>query len=395
MVEFGEKVPHRINRKALTKEYKLDGRWDEVYFMGVKWRTGESWIATSGGICKARAIRRVGGHRRWDAEGLLQVKDVPWDHVQKDADPGEVRVRWLDPSLLPKPVIADDDGPKRRRARLNQEDFYKFGFTNRCLGCQADSPHTEHCRARLENEMRNTTEGQVRLQKAKERLDTEMAEKLKKLTDKAQGERGSGRREGSAPKRPRKDLPCEIGTGSSSSSTAPAASTMDTSVDDSYNRAAPAGESDERDSKKQKPGDESEHMEVSHVERMTQEDYVCSVNDVSDMCEETSDDVQGAVTDMNFYDETTGELFNQRLVRDAEDEELQRFKKMGVCDYVDRQTAHQDGDCFFVKDRWVRVNKGTKTNPHMKCRLVAQESLGTVPGWTSSTQIPQVSVVSS
>ena len=133
MVEFGEKVPHRINRKALTKEYKLDGRWGEGYFMGVKWRTGESWIATSGGICKARAIRRVGGHRRWDAEGLLQVKGVPWDHVQKDADPGEARVRWLDPSLLPKPVIADDDGPKRRRARLNKEDFYKFGFTNRCV----------------------------------------------------------------------------------------------------------------------------------------------------------------------------------------------------------------------------------------------------------------------
>ena len=34
--------------------------------------------------------------------------------------------------------------------------------------------------------MRNTVEGQVRLQKAKERLDTEMVEKLKKLTDKAQ-----------------------------------------------------------------------------------------------------------------------------------------------------------------------------------------------------------------
>ena len=39
--------------------------------------------------------------------------------------------------------------------------------------------------------MRNTTEGRVILQKAKERIDTEMAEKLKKLTDKAQG--GEGR----------------------------------------------------------------------------------------------------------------------------------------------------------------------------------------------------------
>ena len=83
MVEFGEKAHHRFNRKALTKEYKLDGRWYEGYFMGIKWRTGESWIATSGGILKASAIRRVGGHRRWDAEVLLQVKGARWDHVQK------------------------------------------------------------------------------------------------------------------------------------------------------------------------------------------------------------------------------------------------------------------------------------------------------------------------
>ena len=72
--------------------------------------------------------------------------------AQKDADPGEVRVRWLDPSLLPKAVVAEDDGPKRRLARLNKEDFYKFGFTDPCLGYQAmmqggvTRPHTEHCR---------------------------------------------------------------------------------------------------------------------------------------------------------------------------------------------------------------------------------------------------------
>ena len=126
---------------------------------------------------------------------------------------------------------------------------------------------------------------------------------------------------------------------------------MDTSVDDSSKRAASAG------------------MEVSFVERMMQEDFVWSVNDVSDMCEETSKDVQRAVTDMNFYDETTGELFNQRLVREAEDEELQRFK--GVYDYVVRQTAHQNGEGVFVKVGWVR-EQGYE-DPHMKCRLVAQE----------------------
>ena len=42
VVEFGEEVHHCISRKALAKEYKLDSRWSEGYFMGVKWRSGDS-----------------------------------------------------------------------------------------------------------------------------------------------------------------------------------------------------------------------------------------------------------------------------------------------------------------------------------------------------------------
>ena len=155
--------------------------------------------------------------------------------------------------------------------------------------------------------------------------------------------------------------------------TVPAASTMDTSVDDSSKRAASAGESDERDPKEQKPGDESEHTEVSHVERMMQEDLVWSVTDVSDMCEETSGYVRRAATDMNFFNETTGELFNQPLLREAEDEGLQRFKKM-VCmtTWTGTPRIRTVRASLSKSDGYV-VNKGTLTNPHMKCRHVAQE----------------------
>ena len=111
------------------------------------------------------------------------------------------------------------------------------------------------------------------------------------------------------------------------------------------------------------------------------------------MCGETSEDVPRAVTNMNFYDETSGELFNQRLMRGAEDEELQSFKKMAVYDHMDRQTAHQDGEGIFVKVRWVRVNKGTKTNPHMKCRLVAWSQDGRALRKYPKSQFYQVSNV--
>ena len=64
------------------------------------------------GVCNSSALRSVGGHRRWDAIGLLQVKGVPSDHVQKDAQSGKVRVRLLDPSQLSTPVEPKDDGTK-------------------------------------------------------------------------------------------------------------------------------------------------------------------------------------------------------------------------------------------------------------------------------------------
>ena len=62
--------------------------------------------------------------------------------------------------------------------------------------------HAQNTAEREESEMRNNMEGQARLQEAKGRPDTDMAEKLKKLTVET------------VPKRPRKDPRCEIGTGS-------------------------------------------------------------------------------------------------------------------------------------------------------------------------------------
>ena len=114
-------------------------------------------------------------------------------------------------------------------------------------------------------------------------------------------------------------------------------------------------------------------METSQMERLMQEDFSWCLGSVSDMCERDPPDVKQVVTDMAFYDETAGEALDQRLVREAETEELSRFSKMGVYEHVDRQEAMRDPDGIFVNVKWVRVNKGTKQKPQIKCRLVAQE----------------------
>ena len=76
------KVHCKFNLQARPWDFKLDGRWGEGYFVGVKWSVGESWTATKDGIFKTSAVRGVGGHRRWDGEGLLHIKCVPWNHSQ-------------------------------------------------------------------------------------------------------------------------------------------------------------------------------------------------------------------------------------------------------------------------------------------------------------------------
>ena len=58
MVAFcSVKVHCKFNLQARLRDFKLDGRWGEGYFVAVKWSVGESWTATKDGIFKTSAVR--------------------------------------------------------------------------------------------------------------------------------------------------------------------------------------------------------------------------------------------------------------------------------------------------------------------------------------------------
>ena len=66
----------------------------EGYYLGKVWRTGEAVIGCEKGVVKSGTIRRVGGHRRWDGEGLGKVRGVPWKwKPEEEEEP--MKVRWL------------------------------------------------------------------------------------------------------------------------------------------------------------------------------------------------------------------------------------------------------------------------------------------------------------
>ena len=50
---------------------------------------------------------------------------------------------------------------------------------------------------------------------------------------------------------------------------------------------------------------------------------------------------------------------NPEKVTAGEQAERERFKKMGVYEYVKRDVAMSDPEGNFVKVKWVRTNKGT------------------------------------
>ena len=458
VVEFGEKVHYRMNLKNLPREQKLEPRWEEGFFLGVKWRTGECWIGTPTGVVRASAIRRVGGHRRWDAQGLLGVKGVPWDHVQKDARPGEVRVTWLDPNLLAKPDAAPDGPPRRRRVYLQRQDFYKHGFSSDCAGCKAiingweSRPHTESCRTRMEQCLESSDISKAKVLRAKARLDEEMVRMTEPLIDAPEGQ---------VVKRARVTEPSPKGASASSSSHNTQGPMVDASVLSHSKRgiesepepvskkpkgpepdtdmlghpkrgAESESESADKRPKSQQPdmdvgltcvvhepsqtprrrgwtgcqsalksrgressasalslpscgasrsrpilcdGGESSlsDIEPSRAERMMQEDFEWRLQSVSTMCDGDSDVAKRALADMTYFDENTGERLDPRLVAEGEAEELGRFAKMGVYGYADRAAAQNDQEGVFVNVKWVRVNKGTRERPQVKCRLVAQE----------------------
>jgi hypothetical protein len=91
---------------------------------------------------------------------------------------------------------------------------------------------------------------------------------------------------------------------------------------------------------------------------------------LEDMCEPIEPSLQNHYNERRFYDENAGEELDPVLVARACEDELQRFKKMKVYRLVLKTEAKQGK---IAKVKWVRTNKGAKTAPEVRCRLVAME----------------------
>ena len=411
IVEFGERVHHRRNVKGQIATNKLEQRWDEGFYLGADWRSGEAFVGTSHGVVKAGVIRRVGAHRRWDAEGLLGVRGVPWRRTP-EAEDEEVTVTMIP---MPEREVKRQEvqpGPtvKARRTYLKKEDFFTHGFTNGCPACQmiiagttpsqgGNKPHTAACRARMETALAQTDEGQARLHASKERCnqaaskamgetlgeDLPDAKRTRTCTSAASSSGASGQGGGVHGGQKRVGEQC----GDAHLDARPASKASRNQENQNKRECEHPAPTDTKkprgDTSLSQEGtgkgddmlgeemDTLDALGIQHIERSLQEDFTWTISHVDDMCEDVDPDVQRAGTGIEYWDDVHGSRLDPKLVAQAEEDELRRFGKMKVYEYINRKEAEQDPEGIFVKTRWVRTDKGTEEEPKVRARLVAQE----------------------
>jgi hypothetical protein len=146
-------------------------------------------VGDSKGVWKTRTIHRKPFEERWAEKLSEMVVGVPWNTSDEDMKADGPKMQ----EVMVMPWRGADEsasGIERegvpRRLRIVKEDLYAYGFSQNCPGCKAvlqngkvARNHTEACRRRIENEMKNDP----RMAKTKDRLDDFYARAIETAED--------------------------------------------------------------------------------------------------------------------------------------------------------------------------------------------------------------------
>ena len=79
LVEIGERVYFMPNRPGGARQAKLDPKWQDGTFIGIRDRSDEMLIMTPSQVYKTRNVRRRPEWERWDFDFLTTLKGAPWN----------------------------------------------------------------------------------------------------------------------------------------------------------------------------------------------------------------------------------------------------------------------------------------------------------------------------
>ena len=158
VVEFGEKAAflpvaaRREGRVAGDAERMMDG-----IFVGHHERTGASLFLSERGLLRGTRVQRKTADQRWDNEFIRKCRGVPWILIGEEP---EVRPPPVPAVMMPIPE-AIVRTPQQRRRYILKQDVARYGPTPECgasttlaAGAQrVTKPHSDECRARMEELM--------------------------------------------------------------------------------------------------------------------------------------------------------------------------------------------------------------------------------------------------
>ena len=191
LVEFGERVYFMPIRPGGARQAKLDPKWQDGAFIGIRDRSDWMLIMTTSGVYKTRNVRRRPESERWDFEFLMTLKGTPWNpnpaagEMAADALPADTAVPMPAPAPVPQIVVAAATVDRAAsRVYIKKADVQKYGYIMNCLGCRSvmtnttARAHTEECRKRIESCLAKDEETKFRSEAAKLRVDNWLASRV-------------------------------------------------------------------------------------------------------------------------------------------------------------------------------------------------------------------------
>ena len=179
-VPFGEKV---LARRVTTEPMnRITPRCQYGIWLGMRNNSAECFIGNADGVFRAREIRRLEPQDRWDKRAIHRVIGVPWRTTDGrwTVDRPEVQV---DPISIPPPPF---NVVRIQRERITKQDIDEFGATIGCPGCNAikdnkrAQAHSDRCRKRIEESLRNTPHGAESLDRRDEVINEALVEEVRR-----------------------------------------------------------------------------------------------------------------------------------------------------------------------------------------------------------------------
>ena len=198
----------KFRRRAKSK---LDARWQEGVYLGLRLTSSEKIIGTPSGILVVQSIRRKPADKQFNLEMLKAVKGTPWQ-PNPEKSPNADADRLPEPIAI-EPVVAPAEPPPQpgqaerlptyRRMYIRQSDLERIGYTGGCEACatiregreRRGINHNEVCRKRVQEALKETSQGQARLERETQR-ETEFFTKVHEAEEKKRKAATEGRRTG-------------------------------------------------------------------------------------------------------------------------------------------------------------------------------------------------------